>query len=131
MCLNRGLNIRINQNHLHERVFRIVYQDQKFDFKTLLENGKSLTIHVNNLHYLVTEIYKVKNYISLDIMRDILTFQENGKYNIKSGIHLALRNMRTTLFGSETVSNLEAKKICFYGQISQIALDPCKFFKIK
>ena len=64
---------------------------------------------MRNLHYLVTEVYKVKNNISPEIMRDIFHFQENENYNLRSGIHLASRNMRTTLFGKETVSKLGTK----------------------
>ena len=61
MCHSTGLNNRIN--NLHERALRIVYQDTKLDFETLVKNDKSVTIHVRNLHYLVTEVYKVKNSI--------------------------------------------------------------------
>ena len=107
MCHSRGLNNRII--NLHERALRIAYQDKKSDFETLLKNDKSVTIHVRNLHYLVTEVYKVKNNISPEIMREIFHFQENENYNLRSGTHLASRNMRTTLFGKETVSNLGAK----------------------
>ena len=107
MCHSRGLNNRIN--NLHERALRIVYQDKKSDFETLLKNDKSVTIHVRILHYLVTEVSKVKNNISPEIMREIFHFQENENYNLRSGTHLASRNMRTTLFGKETVSNLGAK----------------------
>ena len=103
MCHSRGLNNRIN--NLHERALRIVYQDKKSDFETL----KSVTIHVRNLHYLVTEVYKVKNNISPEIMKEIFHFQENENYTLRSGTHLASRNMRTTLFGKETISNLGAK----------------------
>ena len=104
MCHSRGLSNRIN--NLLERALRIVYQDKKSDFETLLKNDKSVTIHVRNLHYLVTEIYKVKNNISPKIMRYIFHFQENVNSKLRSGIHLTSRNMRTTLFGKETVSNL-------------------------
>ena len=107
MCHSRGLNNRIN--NLHERALRIVYQDKKSDFETLLKNDKSVTIHVRILHYLVTEVSKVKNNISPEIMREIFHFQENENYNLRSGTHLASRNMRTTLFGKETVSNLGAE----------------------
>ena len=107
MCHSRGLSNRIN--NLHERALRIVHQDKKSDFETLLKNDKSVTIHMRNLHYLVTEIYKDKNNISPEIMRDIFHFQENENYNSRSGTHLASRSMKTTLFGKETVSNLGAK----------------------
>ena len=83
MCHSRGLSNRIN--NLLERALRIVYQDKKSDFETLLKNDKSVTIHVRNLHYLVTEIYKDKNNISPEIMRDIFHFQENENYNSRSG----------------------------------------------
>ena len=78
MCHSRGLNNRIN--NLHERALRIVYQDKKSDFETFLKNDKSVTIHVRNVHYLLTEIYKVKNNISAQITRDIFHFQENAYY---------------------------------------------------
>ena len=106
MCHSRGLSKRIK--NLHERTLRIVYQDKKSNFKTLLKNDKSVTIHVRNLHYLVAEVYKVKNNISPDIMRDIFHFHENEKYNLGSGAYLAYRNMKTTLFGKETASNFVA-----------------------
>ena len=59
MCHSRGLSNRIN--NLHERALRIVYEDKKSDFESLIKNDKSATIHVRKPHYLVTEIYKVKN----------------------------------------------------------------------
>ena len=107
MCHSRGLSNRIN--NLHERTLRIVYQDKKSDFETSFKKDKSVTINVKNLHYLVTEIYKDKNNISPEIMRDIFHFQENDNFNSRSGTHLASRNMRRTLFGKETVSNLGVK----------------------
>ena len=107
MCHSRGLSNRIN--NLHERTLRIVYQDKKSDFETSFKKDKSVTINVKNLHYLVTEIYKDKNNISPEIMRDIFHFQENDNFNSRSGTHLASRNMRRTLFGKETVSNLGGK----------------------
>ena len=74
ICHSRALNNRINT--LHERCLRIVYQNKKSDFETLLKYDKSATIHVRNIHFLVPEIYKVKNNISPEIMRDIFHFQE-------------------------------------------------------
>ena len=47
MCQSRGLNNKIN--NLHERALRIVFQDKKLDFETLLKNNKCVTIHVKNM----------------------------------------------------------------------------------
>ena len=72
MCHSTGLNNRIN--NLHKRALMIVYQDKISDFETLLKNDESVTIHVGNLHYLVSEIYKVKNNIFPEIVREIFHF---------------------------------------------------------
>ena len=72
MCHSTGLNNRIN--NLHKRALMIVYQDKISDLETLLKNDESVTIHVGNLHYLVSEIYKVKNNIFPEIMREIFHF---------------------------------------------------------
>ena len=54
MCHKNSLYNRIN--HLHKRVLTIVHQYKKSGLINLLENDKSDTIHMKNLHYLVTEI---------------------------------------------------------------------------
>ena len=74
MCHSRGLNNRIN--NLHERALRIVYQDKKSDFETLLKNDKSVTIHVRNLHYLVTEVYKLKITFLQKLREKFFTFKK-------------------------------------------------------
>ena len=79
------------------------YQEKKnqiSDFKTLLENNKSATIHFKNFHNLVTGYTKFKIKF-LRILRFFI-FQENSNYCLRSGINLALRNTKTTLFETET-----------------------------
>ena len=75
MCHGRGLNNKIN--NLHERALRTVYQDKKSSFETLLKHDKSVSIHIKNLQYLTTEIFKVKNGLCPEIMKEILIFHEN------------------------------------------------------
>ena len=87
MCHGRGLNNKIN--NLHERALRTVYQDKKSSFETLLKHDKSVSIHVKNLQYLATEIFKVKNDLCPEIMKEIFIFHENPTYNLRSGNHLA------------------------------------------
>ena len=52
---------------------------------------------MNSLYYLVAEIYKVKNDISLDIMKDIFAFRGNTNNNLRTGIHLPSKNIGVTL----------------------------------
>ena len=107
MCHGRGLNSKIN--NLHERALRTIYQDKKSSFETLLKRDKSVSIHMKNLQYLATEIFKVKNDLCPEIMKEIFIFHENPIYNLRSGNHLTRRNIRTTHYGIETISNLGAK----------------------
>ena len=64
---------------------------------------------MKNLQYLVPELFKVKNGLSPEIMKEIFVFQENETYNLWSGNHLARKNIRRTQCGIESVSNLAAK----------------------
>ena len=60
MCHGRGLNNKIN--NINERGLRTVYQDKKkCSLDTLLKRAKSNLIHMKNLQYLATELYKVRN----------------------------------------------------------------------
>ena len=94
MCHGKGLNNKIN--NIHERALSIVYQDKESSFKTLLKRDKSTSIHVKNLQHLATELFKVKNDLSPEIMKQIFLFLENETYNLRSGNHLPRKIIRTT-----------------------------------
>ena len=72
MFHSRKLNERIN--HIHERVWRIVYKDFESSRKELLIENNSLNIHHRNLEKLMTEIFKVKNGISPELTNDVFEF---------------------------------------------------------
>ena len=74
MFHNRALNNRINK--IHERALRIVYQNKNLSFSELLELDSAVTIHEQNLQVLVTEIFKVKNNLSPEIIKQVFDFQE-------------------------------------------------------
>ena len=48
---------------------------------------------MKNLQYLATELFKVKNGLSPEIMKEIFVFQESDTYNLRSGNHLARKNI--------------------------------------
>ena len=99
MCQGKDLNNKIN--NIHEKTLRIVYQDKKSSFETLLKCDKSTSIHTKKVQYLVTKLFKVKNDLSPEITKEIFVFQENETYNLWSGNHLARKNIRTTRYGIE------------------------------
>ena len=54
------------------------------------------------------EICKVKLGLSLPIMSDIFSLSENSSYNLRCGVTVNRRNIRTSKFGFETVSTIGA-----------------------
>ena len=50
---------------------RIVYKDNVSSFEELLKKDKSFNIHHRNIQSLATELFKVKNDLSVRIMCDI------------------------------------------------------------
>ena len=79
--LSNSLNVpwqRLNNKikNIHERALRIVYQDKKSSLKTLVKRDKSTSIHMKNLQYLATKLFKVKNYLSPEIMKETLLFKK-------------------------------------------------------
>ena len=69
MCQGSGLNSKIN--NIHEIALKIVYQNKKSSFKTLLKHDKYTSVHMKNLQYLATELFKAKNDRSPKIMKKI------------------------------------------------------------
>ena len=68
MFHSRNLNNQINR--IHEGALRLVYQNN-LSFSELLDLDNSVTLHQINLQVLVTEIYKIKNGIAPERMKDI------------------------------------------------------------
>ena len=79
MFHNRALNNKINK--IHERGLRLVYQSKNLSFSELLEPDNAVTIHQRNLQVLVIEIFKVRNNLSPEIMKQVFDFQE-GYYKV-------------------------------------------------
>ena len=74
MLHSRTLNNR--SNNIHERALRLTYKDNKSSFKQLLEKDHSVIVHHKILQVLVIEIFKVKNNLAPDIMKDAFEVKE-------------------------------------------------------
>ena len=104
MFHSRTLNNRIN--NIHERALRLTYKDNQFSFKELLEKDHSVTVHHKILQFLVTEIFKVKNDLAPDIMKDVFELKE-PPYNLRSeSNHFTRRNVKTTYYGLSSIKHL-------------------------
>ena len=58
-------------NKIHERLFRLITNDENSCFETLLEHNKDITKHS------MTEVYKIAKGEVPAIMKNLFIFQEN------------------------------------------------------
>ena len=68
MFHSRGLN---KVNSLHERTLSITYGDRSSSFQDLLKKDNSVSVHHRNIQALATEMFKVKNNIAPEIMKQL------------------------------------------------------------
>ena len=81
MFHSRNLNNKINRRH--GRCLRVIYNDKTSSFEQLLENDNSVSIHHRNIQTLATEMYKVTNGLSPEIMNEIFQIREESRYNLR------------------------------------------------
>ena len=108
MFCNQNQNSRINKHH--HRALRVVYRDVVSPFEELLRKDGSVTIHHRNLHFLVTEIYKVKNGTTPSFMSDIFVRNNNANcISANTRSHSEFYNYinpTTTNYGIKTLRHL-------------------------
>ena len=106
MFHSRGLNNKINS--IHERALRIKYEDKFSTFQQLLEKDNSVSIHHRNLQALATELFKISNELSPDIVKE--TFQKKIiSYNLRNKNSFMTRQVNSVYHGTESLSFLGPK----------------------
>ena len=90
-------------NKVQERALRLTYKDNENNFQTLLNENKETSVHLRNLQFLMTEIYKIKNNYAPPIMHHLFQFRENT-FNLRNFREIATHNKKTSNYGLETVS---------------------------
>ena len=107
MCHSRANNSKINR--LHERCLRIIYSDKQSPFEALLEKDGSVSIHNRNIQILATEMFKIKNDLSPEIMIELFEQRNEHHYNLRNNVHFITPQIRTVCHGSESISFLSPK----------------------
>ena len=77
MFCSRELNRKVN--HIHERGLRMVYKDNTSSFEELLIKDESVCIHHRNTQLVAVEMFKVKNDICPEIMKNLFKLNLNPK----------------------------------------------------
>ena len=82
MSHSRTMNNIINK--IHEKTLRLVYKDEKnLSLDDLLKKDQSVSIHQRNLQILATEMYKARNDLEPEIMKDIFHSVQKP-YNLRN-----------------------------------------------
>ena len=92
-CGSRILNRRINR--IHERALRIVYKDYTSTFEELLVKNSSVCTHHRNIQLVAVEMFKVKENICSDMMKQLFKFKTN-RYHGRSFV---IPNVNTEYMG--------------------------------
>ena len=103
---NRTLNNKINK--LQERALRLVHNDNTSSFYELLQKDNSFTIHHRNIQKLALEMYRVKHRIAPKIICELFN-EANVPYNLRQDVSFRTYNVKTVLYGTETLSYLVPK----------------------
>ena len=64
-------------NKVHERLLRLITNDESSSFETLLQNINDITVHQRNLQILMTEVYKIIQGEAPAIMKNLFILREN------------------------------------------------------
>ena len=95
-------------NKIHKRSLRVIYEMEDANFEDLLIKDSSWTIHENNIHTLLIEIYKSLNHISPPIMQEFFDLKVTP-YSLQNNNILRLPKTNTSRHGTE--------RLCFKGRI--------------
>ena len=68
----------LNINSIHERTLRIAYQCNKSTFQELLNKNNSFPIHHRNLQVLATEMFKTREDLCPEILREMFLFKTSS-----------------------------------------------------
>ena len=102
ICLNNKIN------SLHERALRITYGDRSSSFEKLLKKDNSVSIHHRNIQALATEMFKVKNNIAPEIMKELFA-PKMSSYDLRNNNSFKRRRVKSVWHGTESVSYLGPK----------------------
>ena len=104
MFHSRILNKKINS--LHERALRITCGDRSSSFENLLKKDNSVSIHHRNIQALATtEMFKVKNNIVLEIMKELFA-PKTSSSDLRNNNSFKRRRVESVWHGTESVSCL-------------------------
>ena len=95
-------------NRIQERALRIVFKDYDSTFAQLLEKDSSVSIHIRNLQFLATKIFKARNNLSPPIVQNIFRTTEPA-YSLRRDTIFESRRTQTQRYDFESLTYLGPK----------------------
>ena len=89
-------------NKIHKRRLRVIYEMDDANFEDLLIKDISWTIHQNNIHTLLIEMYKSLNHISAPIIQEFFDLKV-APYKIRNKNMLRLPKTNASRYGTEAL----------------------------
>ena len=104
---SRSNNSKIK--HLHERCPRLIYGDKQSPYEELLIKDGTVSKHHRNIQTLATEMFKVKNETSPEIINYIFTQRIINHYNLRHTNHFETPFVKPVYNRTESDSYLRPK----------------------
>ena len=83
----------------------LAFSDFNSSFTERLKKDNSLTIHRKDLQNLAIKMFKVKHNLAQEIMTEVFRLKTRS-FDIKNKSEFQRRNIKTVIYGSETLSSL-------------------------
>ena len=87
----------------------LLYNNKKSSFHDLLEKDSSVSIHHRNLRALATEMYKIYNGMTTEIVTESFPLRSQGQYNLRSRSDFTPPIIRTVNYGIKSIRYLGPK----------------------
>ena len=102
---------------LHKRCLRIIYNDKQSLFNELLNKNSSVSVHIENIQRLATEMLKFCNGLLPPIMDNVFKLKTKNPYNLRQVSEFSRPIVKAVYHGIESISCLGNMNMAYMGYI--------------
>ena len=102
---------------LHKRCLRIIYNDKQSLFNELLNKNSSVSVHIENIQRLATEMLKFCNGLLPPITDNVFKLKTKNPYNLRQVSEFSRPIVKAVYHGIESISCLGNMNMVYMGYI--------------